>query len=89
MVLHRKGFIVRTALIAGETLVAFKQGRKLGVHGGMVPTARSLQRWATKGINGKVDEDGTPITLEHCYIGARLYTSVEAFQRWLEKINRV
>jgi hypothetical protein len=79
---------LRTARIASETVVGFKQGSKLGVHGDMKPNRRSLIRWSTKGLKRHCDKHNKPITLEYCYIGGYLYTSVEAFGRWLKKINK-
>ena len=80
---------MRTKVILGETLVAFKQGRKLLASSTAPgPSYRTLVRWAKDGLPPKGDSQGQPITMEHYYIGSRLFTSVEAFQRWLEKINQ-
>lgn len=79
---------MRTDKIIDETLVAFKQGgllQKSGRERG--PAYRTILRWAKEGLKGKRNPDGTLITLEYCYIGGRLFTSVEAFQRWLTKLN--
>ncbi len=79
---------MRTDAILKETLVAFKQGRKLlAQKDAPGPSLSTLNRWAMEGLTSKSDPDGPAITLEYYYIGARLFTSVEAFRRWLKKIN--
>ena len=79
---------MRTDKIVGETMVAFKQSSllKAGVKG-RGPSITTLLRWSKIGLVGKNYPNGKPITLEYCYIGGRLFTSVEAFHRWLAKIN--
>ncbi len=74
---------MRTGAILKETLVAFKRGSKLQG----APSSQSLWRWASRGLKKKCDGNGRPITLEYCYVGGRLHTSTEAYQRWLDKIN--
>jgi hypothetical protein len=43
------------------------------------PSPRTVRRWTTHGITG--------IKLEAVRIGGELYTSREAFQRWIERVN--
>jgi len=79
---------MRSSAIVDERRVAFKQGRKLlAQEGSPGPSLTTLNRWATKGLRSKRDPNGPRITLEHYYIGGLVYTSVEAFKRWLKKIN--
>ncbi len=79
---------MRTTAIINETRVTFKQGTRL-LAGGEErgPSYKSLWRYATEGRKSKSEPDGPPITLEYCYIGGRIFTSVEAYERWLSKIN--
>jgi len=79
---------MRTKTILKETLVAFKQGaRLLGPTATRGPAYGTLVRWAKDGLAAKDSPDSKLVTLEYYYIGGRLFTSVEAFERWLEKIN--
>ncbi len=80
---------MKTGAILKETLVSFKQGSKLPLKGGLIPSSASLKRWAKKGLKRALGEDGEPVTLEYCYVGGRLHTSKEAFLRWLKRTNRI
>lgn len=73
--------------IITETLVAFKQGAKLARIGNRGPSYQTIFRWAKTGLKDRHNPNGPPVTLEYCYLGGRLYTSVEAFGRWMEKLN--
>lgn len=71
---------MKTTMILRETLVPFEQARRL-LPGS--PSRHQMQYWQRKGI--KVGDER--ITLEWCLIGRRRYTSQEAYQRFLEKVN--
>lgn len=49
------------------------------------PSESSVRRWAKRGVKGK--KSGTVHKLEVCYIGNTMYTSIEAFERWSERIT--
>lgn len=48
------------------------------------PKATKVRRWMTIGIEGR---DGSRYYLEGVKIGGEFWTSVEAFQRFLDKLN--
>jgi len=73
---------MRNQDVAQETLIGFKQGKKLA---DTAPSSSTITRWAKSGVNAR--DKGSRITLEYCYIGGRLYTSVEAYGRWIAKLN--
>jgi len=79
---------MRNPEIVNETLVSAKQGGKLAQVGNRGPSANTLVRWFKSGAKDRQNPEGPKITLEHCYLGGRLYTSVEAFRRWLKRTNR-
>jgi len=49
------------------------------------PSESSIRRWAKRGVKGK--KSGAVHKLEVCYIGNTMYTSIEAFERWSERIT--
>ena len=51
------------------------------------PSKSTVSRWAKKGVRGK--RSGEIIKLEIAYIGTTPYTSLEAFERWSERITQV
>lgn len=67
-----------------ENLVCFDEGRKLAG----TPSTQTLYRWATVGLKPRFEaEEGHRIFLEYCTIGRRSYTSMEAYDRFLRKLN--
>ena len=50
------------------------------------PSKSTVSRWAKRGVRGK--KSGTVIKLEVAYIGTTPYTSLEAFERWSERVTR-
>ena len=50
------------------------------------PSKSTVSRWAKKGVIGK--KSGEVIKLEIVYIGTTPYTSIEAFERWTERITQ-
>ena len=73
--------------VAGERLVAFSDGKRV-LPGS--PSYRKLNRWHRKGyrLGVGLEPDEPPIVLEAMRIGSTLYTSHEAFERFLVAINR-
>ena len=49
------------------------------------PSESSVRRWAKRGVKGK--NSGTVHKLEVCYIGSTMYTSIEASERWSERLT--
>lgn len=60
-----------------ETLVGIKEANYK--FPGKTPSSRSIARWASEGYKGCV--------LETCKIGNTRYTSTEAIERFIERIN--
>ena len=49
------------------------------------PSESSVRRWAKRGVKGK--NSGTVHKLEVGYIGSTMYTSIEAYERWSERLT--
>lgn len=49
------------------------------------PSESSVRRWAKRGVKGK--HSGTVHKLEVCYIGSTMYTSIEAYERFSERLT--
>ena len=49
------------------------------------PSKSTVSRWAKHGVKGK--KSGKAIKLEVVYIGTTPYTSIEAFERWSERVT--
>lgn len=67
--------------LMGETLVSFGEGHRLPQN----PSRTTLTRWAFVGVESTVS--GQTVMLEHVQIGARYYTSTEAFERFVARLN--
>lgn len=50
------------------------------------PSKSTVSRWVKDGVKGK--KSGEVIKLEVVYIGTTPYTSLEAFERWSEKVTQ-
>jgi len=49
------------------------------------PSESTVRRWAKRGVKGK--KSGEVHRLEIRYIGSTMYTSIEAFDRWSERLT--
>ena len=49
------------------------------------PSESTVRRWAKRGVRGK--KSGDVHKLEIRYIGSTMYTSIEAFERWSERLT--
>jgi hypothetical protein len=67
--------------IIDETIVEFPDGPKLTGS----PSRQTLTRWSTEGVESK--STGEVITLEWAQIGYRRVTSLEAYERFLARLN--
>lgn len=65
-----------------ETLVTFSEGRKLVKQ--RPPSYYCLRRWADHGVRS---EGAGRVYLECIRIGPVRYTSIEAFERFLDQLN--
>lgn len=66
-----------------ETLVTLSEGKKLLQQA--PPTYRMLRRWIDHGLRSHGENER--VYLEGIQIGGTTYTSVEAFHRFLDKLN--
>lgn len=77
---------MQTIDVLYETVVPLKQPSRLGKD----ISCDQLDHWARKGLmprrNGKIISRER-VTLDFCYRGSQKFTSVEAYQRFLKKIN--
>lgn len=64
-----------------EAKIAVNDVKKLGLQ--KHPT--TVAKWITDGFRSQVT--GGLVQLEGCYIGRELFTSREAYQRFLKKLN--
>ena len=82
---NRTPFLVwetmQTTQILSETVVRCSEASSLPGK----PTQKTLLNWRTKGIVNR--HTGRRYTLEWAMLGGAPVTSLEAFQRFLEKIN--
>ena len=67
--------------ILREQLVAVSQA-KTKLPG--KPSESTVRRWAKKGVVGK--KSGEVHKLEIAYVGSTMYTSIEAVERWAERL---
>lgn len=67
--------------LLNETLISFGEGHKLPNN----PKRETIRSWADRGVVSKVT--GESVALECVQIGDRRFTSVEAHQRFLERLN--
>jgi len=67
--------------IHNEELVLFSEGRKLPTN----PSYDSLRRWWMLGKRSK--RTGQTVFLEAVQVGSTLYTSQEAFKRFVERLS--
>jgi len=65
-----------------EHLIPISQS-KTKLPGG--PSESSARRWAKRGVKGR--KSGAVHKLEIVYIGSTMYTSIEAFERWSERLT--
>ena len=76
------GMEVKMSSLLREQLVPISQS-KTKLPGN--PSESSARRWAKRGVMGK--KSGTVHKLEIAYIGSTMYTSIEAFERWSERLT--
>ena len=76
------GMEVKMSSLLREQLVPISQS-KTKLPGS--PSESSARRWAKRGVKGK--KSGTVHKLEIAYIGSTMYTSIEAFERWSERLT--
>lgn len=67
--------------IGRETLVGFSESTRLPTQ----PHKNTVRGWCDVGVRHHVT--GKYITLESVRIGKRRFTSLEAHERWLDKLN--
>ena len=70
---------MKTTRILNETVCFLSEGHRLPTK----PPRTTLRRWALEGCR---TPDGV-VTLEYCYRGRSPITSVEAFDRFLARVN--
>ena len=68
--------------VASEQIVRFSEGRKLPTE----PSRNCLYNWTMKGYVSKANKERH--YLEWCYVGGGKFTSIEAFERFVEKLNQ-
>jgi hypothetical protein len=49
------------------------------------PSESTVRRWAKRGVVGKKSKEVH--RLEICYIGSTMYTSIEAIERWSDRLT--
>ena len=67
--------------IVREHLVPIAQSKQLPGS----PSESSVRRWVRKGVLGK--KSGKVHKLQVVYIGSSPYTSIEAFERWVDRVT--
>lgn len=67
--------------ILRETLVPVSQSKRLPGK----PSRSTVRRWMKSGVKGK--KSGVVHKLEVVYIGSTPYTSIEAYERWSERVT--
>ena len=76
------GMEVKMSSLLREQLVPISQSKTKRPGS---PSESSARRWAKRGVIGK--KSGTVHKLEIAYIGSTMYTSIEAFERWSERLT--
>jgi len=64
-----------------EQLITCYGGKKLPTR----PSPNTIRKWITEGCASKAT--GETVRLEHVQIGGRIYTSVEAYSRYIAKLS--
>jgi len=78
--------MLQNPAIASETILPLSKARK-ALPGLPSPVAYcTIFRWCHKGLRNR--SLGSVVTLEWCMCGGTPCTSVEAYQRFIEKLNR-
>lgn len=71
---------MRTMRVCRETTIYLSDKNKLPHK----VTLRTLRNWITRGL---ISDTGERVTLEYAKIGGALATSLEAYERFLKRLN--